>query len=128
MRNTCANALNKPRWVKVMIFRPAKTKRLVAESVTATPGSHLIRSLSRGALAAACACCATGLLPVPALAARAEEPAWTLYDPNSKFDQAGAALPGIVGLGVLVAAAGPSRPLHQRLDAAAAAIESKMIA
>jgi hypothetical protein len=48
-------------------------------------------------------------------------------DPATKFGLQGGALLNGLGLAALAVTAGASRPMHQRLDAAAAAIEPKMI-
>ena len=110
-----------------MIFRHGRAGRFVAESVSLPAVSRVGRTLSRGALAAACACCATGLFAAPVAAVPCDPAAWTRHDPAAAFGLTGSALLNGFGLAVLAATAGPSRPLHQRLDAAAAAIEPKMI-
>ena len=111
-----------------MIFRRRRTSHLIAESVSPPIVSPVSRTLSRSALAAACACCATGLLASSATAATPSEvSALRRNDPAATFGLPGTALLNGLGLAALAATAGPARPLHQRLDAAAAAIERKMI-
>jgi amidohydrolase len=112
-----------------VIFRHRRTGSLIAESMSPSTASHVNRTLSRGVLAAACACCATGLFaPAATAATPSEVSALSRRDPAETFGLTGAALLNGLGLAALAAMAGPTLPIHQRLDAAAAAIEPKMIA
>ena len=111
-----------------MIFRRGRVGRLIAESVSPATVSNVSRTLSRGALAAVCACCATGLFAPPAATVVPQNPSVSSQpDPAAKFRLPGGTLLNGLGLAALAVKAGASRPMHQRLDAAAAAIEPKMI-
>lgn len=102
-----------------MIFRPRLAGPFRAESV----GTGL--SLARRALAATCACCASGVFASPSVAMPPPDlAAWSRPDSTAPL---GLLLNGL-GLAALATTAGVSRSIHQRLDAAAATIEPKMIA
>ena len=90
-----------------MIFRPRLAGPFRAESV----GTGL--SLARRALAATCACCASGVFASPSVAMPPPDlAAWSRPDSTAPL---GLLLNGL-GLAALATTAGVSRSIHQRLD------------